>query len=246
MSLNQSSIANNTYIDINLNPASLSYLQSTEIYGNIQRKFNITKLNVNTLGILIKTPLGNMGIQYNNFGFANYIQHIYQLSFARKLSKAWCMGLSASMICRKLPEPYIQDYNLMIDLGSIIKLGKKVNAGISYSYIAALSSNKTTYFGNAKLGISWKMLPSSSLYMGIISRESTVMNLNFGYEQSITSFGKLFFGLGFFPESISGGFQLVYKHIAFYFSAYWQKELNYTPSVGSSYIFKPSLLHQQH
>ena len=239
ISMGRSSVALSGPNSVLANQAGMVYTKDLDIALNASKKYNISGLNLFSLGLIKNTGYGTFGIALYQFEFDAYKEQKVGLAYARKLSEGLSIGIQFDYLNLVLPEfdnhSYITSeigiyseispvvhlgghiyspFNIVIDNDSQVptrfRLGPKFI--ISDDVVAYTEIEKVIDLPAVlKLGISYLLENNFQFLMGVVP---TLSEFSFGFSYTFDD-----------SYNVDGGF-------------IYDQRLGITPALGISYSKK--------
>ncbi len=222
------------------NQASLAQIKDAGvgIYG--ERRFLLAENSVYGLAIAIPTKKGNIGLQVNHAGFANFNEQKAGLAYARSLSSKVDVGVQFNYYGYNIPS-YNNISSINFEVGAIVHLTDKINAGV---HIYNPVSGKLGKDGEEKLAAAYKFGlgydASENFYISteIVKEENQPVNVIGGVQYH---FQKQFFArVGFRSDNSTGfaGIGFMYSGFRIDIATSFHQQLGITPGILLIYNFK--------
>jgi hypothetical protein len=187
------------------NQAALAQIKDAGvgIYG--ERRFLLAENSVYGLAVAIPTKKGNIGLQANYAGFANFNEQKAGLAYARSLGSKVDVGVQFNYYGYKIPA-YNNASTINFEVGAIVHVTDKINAGI---HVYNPVSSKLGKDGEEKLAAAYKLGlgydATDNFYFSteIVKEEDQPINVTGGVQYH---FKKQFFARAGFRTDNSTGF----------------------------------------
>jgi hypothetical protein len=187
------------------NQAALAQIKNAGvgIYG--ERRFLLAENSVYGLAAAIPTKKGNIGLQVNYAGFANFNEQKAGLAYARSLGSKVDVGVQFNYYGYTIPA-YNNASTINFEVGAIVHVTEKINAGVHvYNPVSAkLGKDGEEKLAAAyKFGIGYDATDNFYFSTEIVKEEGQPINVTGGVQYH---FKKQFFARAGFRTDNSTGF----------------------------------------
>jgi hypothetical protein len=187
------------------NQAALAQIKDAGvgIYG--ERRFLLAENSVYGLAVAVPTKKGNIGLQVNYAGFANFNEQKAGLAYARSLGSKVDVGVQFNYYGYKIPA-YNNASTINFEVGAILHVTDKINAGVHvYNPVGAkLGKDGEEKLAAAyKLGLGYDATDNFYFSTEIVKEEDQPINVTGGVQYH---FKKQFFARAGFRTDNSTGF----------------------------------------
>jgi hypothetical protein len=187
------------------NQAALAQIKNAGIgiYG--ERRFLLAENSVYGLAAAIPTKKGNIGLQVNYAGFANFNEQKAGLAYARSLGNKVDVGVQFNYYGYTIPS-YNNASTINFELGAIVHVTEKINVGVHvYNPVSAkLGKDGEEKLAAAyKLGIGYDATENFYFSTEIVKEENQPVNVTGGVQYH---FKKQFFARAGFRSDNNTGF----------------------------------------
>jgi hypothetical protein len=187
------------------NQAALAQIKDAGvgIYG--ERRFLLAQNSVYGLAAAIPTKKGNVGVQVNYAGFANFNEQKAGLAYARSLGSKIDLGVQFNYYGYKIPA-YNNASTLNFEIGTILHVTDKINMGIHiYNPVSGkLGKDANEKLASAyKFGLGYDATDNFYFSTEIVKEENQPINVTSGVQYH---FKKQFFARAGFRSDNSTGF----------------------------------------
>ncbi|MEQ1553043.1 MAG: hypothetical protein ABL929_02625 [Ferruginibacter sp.] len=222
------------------NQATLAQIKTAGVGVYGERRFLISENSVYGLAAAIPTKKGNVGVQINYAGFANFNEQKVGLSYARNLGSKVDIGVQFNYYGYKVPA-YTNASAINFEAGAVVHLSEKLNAGV---HVYSPVGGKLDKGGNEKLASAYKLGlgydASDNFYISseIIKEENQTVNITSGIQYH---FQKQFFArAGFRSDNNTGYAGIGFKYSKFRIdvSSSFHSQLGVSPGFLIIYNFK--------
>ena len=222
------------------NQAALAQQKNTAagIYG--ERRFLLADNSSYALAAAFPTSLGNFGVKVNHAGFTNFNENAVGLAYARNLGKKLDIGIQFNYYGYRIPS-YGNASSVNIELGAIVHLSEKINAGIHvYNPVGGKlgKSSDERLASVYKFGLGYDASENFFVSVETIKEENKPLNVIGGVQYQ---FEKQFFvRAGFVSETGSGfgGIGVSWKNIRLDISGNYHPQLGFSPGLSLIANFK--------
>lgn len=232
------SILQNDAMSFTGNPAALA--QTTHAGAGVfgERRFMLKENSAYTLGAAFPTRLGNLGLQLNYAGFANFNEINTGLAYAKRLGKWVDVGAQFNYYRYAIPA-YGNASTFHFALGLLLHVTDKLHAGIHvYNPVggrlgkSSSSNPKPEKIASAyKMGMGYDASDKFFIATEVVKEEDKPVNVVCGLQYR---FAKQFFArAGFLSESSSlfAGAGMSWKNLRLDVSAGYHPRLGFSPGL---------------
>ncbi len=187
------------------NQAALAQVKNAGVGVYGERRFLLAQNSVYGLAVAIPTKKGNVGVQINYAGFANFNEQKAGLAYARTLGKLVDIGVQFNYYGYKIPA-YNNASAINFEAGVIVHLSEKLNAGVHlYNPVSGkLGKNSDEKLASAyKFGLGYDASDNFFVSTEIVKEEDQPINVTGGIQYH---FKKQFFARAGFRSDNSTGF----------------------------------------
>ncbi len=138
-------VAHPTYWSPFENAATLANVSTFEGSLLFQNRFNVKEISTKSVQTALHTSPVNIGIAFSSFGFSNYNENIASISFARKFSKKFMLGLSFDYYFIYFSKNEGYKGKLLPQIGLLSQLSEKLYIGFQ-AFNPTQAIIKTSYF----------------------------------------------------------------------------------------------------
>jgi hypothetical protein len=187
------------------NQAALAQVKDAGVGVYGERRFLLAQNSVYGLAVAIPTKKGNVGVQINYAGFANFNEQKAGLAYARTLGKLVDIGVQFNYYGYKIPA-YNNASAINFEAGVILHLSEKLNAGVHlYNPVSGkLGKNSDEKLASAyKFGLGYDASDNFFISTEIVKEENQPINVTGGIQYH---FKKQFFVRAGFRSDNSTGF----------------------------------------
>jgi hypothetical protein len=220
------------------NQASLAQMESASagVYG--ERRFMLNETSVYTAAVAIPSKLGNFGVNIKYMGFKNFNENQIGLAYGRSLGKKVDIGVQFNYYGYKVPS-YNNDNTVNFEIGALIHLTDKINAGIHvYNPIGGKFSKTDEKLTSAyKFGLGYDASDKFFVSAELVKEEDFPVNMNAGFQYQ---FGKQFFARAGIASATSisyAGLGLAWNNLRLDISGSYHPQLGISPGLLLIYNF---------
>jgi len=226
----------NTHVDVfsfEANQAALVKVKTTSagIYG--EKRFLLTELGLYEAAVAVPTPSGNFGFDARYFGFSDYNESQLGLAYARSLGTRVNLGAQFNYYHVHL-SGYGNDAVVNFEVGTILKLTDKLNAGIHvYNPVGGrLGKESHEKLGSAySAGMGYEASPKFFLSLDIEKNENEPVDVNAGMQYKIISQLLARMGFSAATSSVYFGIGFIWKSFRLDATASYHPQLGITPGL---------------
>jgi hypothetical protein len=173
------------------NQAALAQIINTTagIYG--EKRFMLNETSLYTAAVAVPTSLGNFGLSVKYFGFKNFNESQVGLAYGRSLGGKVDIGVQFNYYGYRVPT-YNSDNTINFEIGAIVHLTEKLNAGIHvYSPVGGKFYKADEKLASAyTFGLGYDASERFFVSAELVKEEDFPVNLNAGVQYR---FAKQFF-----------------------------------------------------
>jgi hypothetical protein len=187
------------------NQAALAQIKDAGVGVYGERRFLLAQNSVYGLAAAIPTKKGNIGLQINYAGFANFNEQKLGLAYARSLGGKVDIGVQFNYYGYKIPA-YNNASTINFEAGVLIHLSEKLNAGVHvYNPVSGkLGKASDEKLASAyKFGLGYDASDNFFVSTEIVKEENQPVNVTGGFQYH---FKKQFFLRAGFRSDNSTGF----------------------------------------
>lgn len=223
------------------NQASLAGLKKTSAGMFGERRFLVKELSNYIFAAGLPTRSGNFGVRAAYFGFSDYNETQLGLAYARRLGKKADIGAQFNYSSISISSGYGSSSAISFELGGIIHLSEKLNAGI---HVTNPVGGKFGKEGEEKLpsaygfGMGYDVSEKFFAGMEISKEENQAVNVNAGIQYKFIP--QLMVRAGVSTATSSGWFGagLIIKSFRIDITSAYHPRLGITPGLLFLYEFK--------
>ncbi len=187
------------------NQAALAQVKDAGVGVYGERRFLLAQNSVYGLAAAIPTKKGNIGLQINYAGFANFNEQKLGLAYARSLGSKVAIGVQFNYYGYKIPA-YNNASTINFEAGVLIHLSEKINAGVHvYNPVSGkLGKGSDEKLASAyKFGLGYDASDNFFISTEIVKEENQPVNVTGGFQYH---FKRQFFVRAGFRSDNSTGF----------------------------------------
>lgn len=173
------------------NQAALAQIKNpvVGVYG--EKRFLLNETSLYTAAIAVPSSLGNFGVSIKYFGFKNFNESQVGLAYGRSLGKKVDIGVQFNYYGYRVPA-YNSDNTVNVEIGAIVHLTDKLNAGVHvYSPVGGQFSKTDEKLTSAyTIGLGYDASERFFVSAELVKEEDYPVNLNAGVQYR---FAKQFF-----------------------------------------------------
>lgn len=222
------------------NQAGLAFVTQASAAIYYENRFLLHQLSSRSAALAIPLKTGTIGISLRNFGYALHHENAYSLSFAKRLSKVFSMGVALDYLHQASSKENQHLAAIAGELGILVKLNKDLILGV-HVYNPTRSSFRRVKSERVptamKLGINYSFSSKVSFMVETEKEISEKPQFKTGIEyQALPSF-YLRAGMSTQPLLSSFGIGLHLNNFQIDLSANFHQDLGITPQIGLNYLF---------
>jgi hypothetical protein len=223
------------------NPAGLGRYSHVSLATSAEQRFLLKELGYYSITTSIPAGKGCLGFFTMFSGYQSFIDQKVNLAYGRQFGENVLTGVSLIYVFQKAGDEAAPLHQVSYELGTIIRLSKKVNLAFAAFNPFQLYYKSKTYAtlpSIFKLGLSVEYSPSLIIYTECEKDLDLSPILKIGIEYI---FRDVFFvrgGIRIFPATYSFGAGLKHNHFLLEFSSVYHQYLGFTPQVSLQYDFK--------
>ena len=217
------------------NPAGGANSKDISVGIGIKNNFGLSELNSKTAVGLIPTNSGVFGFSVQQYGFNQYNENKFGLSFAKQLSKTFNSGIKIDYY-----STHIQNYEnagfVTFEIGIQKELSRKLILGSFIHNPLNISKNINTPSVIA-IGLQYNVNPKVNLYTETESTDYDDLNLKVGVEYQIINHMFLRTGYNSVSRKNTFGFSYNYKNYVVDIATYHHQILGFSSQFSLSTSF---------
>jgi hypothetical protein len=214
------------------NQAALAQIKNTTMGIYAENRFMLAATSMYAFTAAIPTTKGNFGINIKYAGFTNFNQSQVGLAYGRSLGKKVDIGIQFNYYGYKVPA-YISDNALNVEIGAIVHVTDKLNAGVHiYNPIGGKFSKTADKLSTAiKVGVGYDASEKLFVSAELVKEEDFPVNINAGIQYQ---FVKQFFarlGLASANNTAYAGVGVAWSNIRLDISGSYHPQLGLSPGL---------------
>jgi hypothetical protein len=173
------------------NQAALAQVKNTSVGVYGEKRFLLNETSLYTAALAVPSSLGNFGVSVKYFGFKNFNESQVGLAYGRSLGKKVDIGVQFNYYGYRVPA-YNSDNTVNVEIGAIVHLTDKLNAGVHvYSPVGGQFSKTDEKLTSAyTIGLGYDASERFFVSAELVKEEDYPVNLNAGVQYR---FAKQFF-----------------------------------------------------
>jgi hypothetical protein len=214
------------------NQAALAQIDNITagVYG--EKRFLLNETSLYTAAVAVPSSLGNFGLSVKYFGFKNFNESQVGLAYGRSLGKKIDIGVQFNYYGYRVPT-YNSDNTVNFEIGAIVHLTDKLNAGIHvYSPVGGQFSKTDEKLTSAyTFGLGYDASERFFVSAELVKEEDFPVNLNVGVQYR---FAKQFFaraGIASATSSSYAGVGLGWGNFRLDISGSYRPQLGWSPGL---------------
>lgn len=162
---------------------------SAGVYG--ERRFLLNETSMYTAALAAPSSLGNFGVSVKYFGYKNFNENQVGLAYGRSLGSKMDIGIQFNYYGYRVPG-YSSDNTVNFEIGAIVHLTDKLNAGVHvYNPVGGQFSKTDEKLTSAySFGLGYDASERFFVSAELVKEENFPVNLNAGFQYR---FAKQFF-----------------------------------------------------
>ncbi|MFT4659951.1 MAG: hypothetical protein ACI8XB_000207 [Patiriisocius sp.] len=225
------------------NQAGLAYVEDIEAGLAYESRFSLNELSLKSIAIAIPTNSGVFGFAATSFGFSDYAESKYGISYGRLLAENISFGGQINYQNIRLPGAYGNWSTVSGELGLQAKITKELSIGahiVNPAKIKIAENPDERLASIIKIGSVYQF---SENVLAAVEVEKVInqdASLKTGIEYLFSE--KIFFrgGLGTGPVKTNFGFGINTNNLKFDAAVWYHQILGFSPSLSLSYVFESS------
>lgn len=236
--LGNASVAFTDVWSVHNNQAGLAYLNGFTAGVYYENRFMIKELGLKSAAFAVPVRTGAFGINVTNFGYTNYSQNKYNLSYAQAFGKKFSIGVGMDYMTTKIGEGYGSKGVFVAEIGLLAKPLKGLTIGahlFNPSHVQLADYNNERVPTIIRLGLNYNF---SNRVIVAIEDQKDISEKNIfkiGVEYMVVKEFYLRAGVSTNPNITSFGFGINLKHIKLDASANYHQVLGVSPQLGLLY-----------
>ncbi len=223
------------------NQAGLGFVRDYSAGVYYENRFLLKELSIKGAAIAVPVRAGTFGLCITSFGYTQYSENKYSLSFAKAFGNKLSAGIALDYLSTKIAEGYGSRSVFAAEAGIIAKPLKNlaIGAHVYNPTRAKLSSyNDERLPTIIRLGADYSF--SDKVILAIETEKDIAQKALFkaGMEYKAVKEFYLRIGIATNPTLSSFGFGINLKNLKIDFAANYHQVLGISPQVGLSYIIK--------
>lgn len=223
------------------NQAGIALIDKINAGIYYESRFSLSELSSKSIGVVVPTGIGVLGVTFNHFGYELYSDIKIGLVYARSFSPYFRFGLQLDYLLTTFGDNYGNKSNITFELGIQSDITESLTIGV---WVFNPVQVKFTDYNNEKIpavfrfGLKWQA--AKSLYVCIEAEKNTYMKpliISGGIEYGLNE--KFFFRSGFSTgqEVFSMGFGFRMRFLRFDISAVMHESMGFTPQASLIFQF---------
>lgn len=224
------------------NPAGLGFLKQWGAGLSYENQFLEKELANKSAVFSFPMAKGAFGVSFNQFGFSNFNETKFGLSYGKQLGKSLAMGIQMNHLSTHIGEGYGNQSTISGNLGLMAKITDDISMAamiINPSRTKRAEFDDERYPSILKLGISYNYSEKVIAYSEIVKDIDFDTDLKVAIEYKIIQGLDLRLGYATNPSLSSFGFGVDLHQFHLDFASGFDSNLGFSPQVSLSYI--PSL-----
>ena len=227
------------------NQAGLAFLRDVSSGVYYENRYSLKELSLKAAAIALPVKGGTFGLCISNFGYSQYSDNKYCLSFAKSLSEKFSIGVAMDYLTTKIAEGYGSTGVVAAEVGIIAKPLKGLTIGAhvfnpTRTKIASYNDERVPTI--LRLGANYSF--SDKVIVAVETEKDLALQPVFkaGIEYKAVKEFYLRAGICTNPNLSSFGFGLNLKNLKIDISGSYHQVLGFYPQFGLMYIFNKKSL----
>lgn len=223
------------------NPAALGFTTKIQLGLSYKNNFLLKELSQYSLAFSLPVKkVGVFGIAIDRFGYSEFSQNKFGLSYSRKFGKIFSLGVQMNLHYIHIGDIYGNKFTASGSISFLIKPMKNwVIGGNVYNITATPISIDARDRINTIFRLASSYTVADKLLISIEGEASLQYDPTFkaGFEYKPIELLAIRAGINTYPMSPTFGFGINYKKVLFDFAGKWHPVLGFSPIVSLSYSF---------
>ncbi|MCW3070509.1 MAG: hypothetical protein JWO44_399 [Bacteroidetes bacterium] len=223
------------------NQAGLGFVRDISAGVSYENRFLLKEISVRGGAVALPIKAGTFGLCITNFGYSQYSENKYSLSFAKAFSNKFSAGIAMDYLSTKIAEGYGSRGSLVAEAGIIAKPMKGLSIG---AHVFNPTRAKISAYDDERLPtiihLGADYLFSDKVRVAVEAQKDIKYKAEFkaGLEYLPVKELYLRIGISTNPTLSTFGFGLNLKNFKIDLSASYHQTLGISPQLGLSYSFK--------
>jgi hypothetical protein len=223
------------------NQAGLGFVHDVSAGVSYENRFLLKEISVRGAAVALPIKAGTFGLCITNFGYSQYSENKYSLSFAKAFSNKFSAGIAMDYLSTKIAEGYGSTGALVAEAGIIAKPIKGLSIG---AHVYNPTRAKVSAYDDERLPTIIRLggdyLFSEKVRLAAEVQKDIKYKAEFkaGLEYLPVKELYLRIGISTNPTLSTFGFGLNLKNFKIDLSASYHQALGISPQLGLSYSFK--------
>ncbi len=222
------------------NQGSLGFLRNASAGVYYENRYSLKELSLKGGAVVLPIKGGTFGLCISNFGYSQYNESKYSLSFGKTLSEKLSIGVAMDYLSTKIGEGYGSKGVIAAEVGILAKPMKGLTIG---AHIFNPTKTKLADYNNERvptiirLGANYRF--SDKVLVAVETEKDLSLQPIFkaGIEYKAVREFYLRAGIGSNPTLSSFGFGLNFKSVKIDISGSYHQVLGFYPQFGLMYTF---------
>ena len=222
------------------NQAGLAYVENIEVGLAYESRFSLNELSLKSLAIAIPTNSGVFGFAATSFGFSDYAESKYGLSYGRLLAENISLGGQINYQSIRLPGAYGSWSTVSGELGLQAKITNELSIGahvVNPAKIKITENPDERLSSIIKIGSAYQFSEKVMAAMEVEKVIDQDASLKTGIEYLFSDNIYLRGGIGTGPVKTNFGFGYYTNNLKFDAAVWYHQILGFSPSLSLSYAF---------
>lgn len=227
------SVAMTGFWGIQNNQAAITLMDKYAVGVYYESRFGLNELSTKSVAVIAPLNFGVLGFSFNHYGYSNYNEMKFGLTYARSFAKYFRIGLQLDYLSTNIGDNYGKKNNVTFEIGIQSDITENITIG-AYAFnpiMVKLSDyNQEKLASVFRLGMAYKF--DDWLIASLEAEKSSNINpvlLRLGLEYNLKS--RFFFRAGIASryEIFTFGFGMKFKYFTFDIAAAMHESLGFSP-----------------
>lgn len=233
-------VASNDFWSLNHNPSGLAWQKHAAFGVYHESPFLLKEMNYNHAAAVIPVNNGGFGVQLGYFGYSEYNEQSYGLSYGRKLGKLFAAGVQLNYLRTHIGNEYGDKGVLSFDVGIQYQLNDAVRLGahvFNPLQVQLADYNEERIPAILSLGTEWQASEAFRFCAEVQGDGEDELQFKTGAEYLVNNWFALRIGLSTDPSIFSFGAGIHLGQLHLDFSSGMHQVLGYSPQFSLHYTF---------
>jgi len=225
------------------NPALLATLTQHKLYANYYNRYSVSELATVSGGFYFLNDMIPAGIEITSFGYDEYRESLFRLSFGKKIAEKWTIGVAGQYMLLQSLLYEETTGRISTDIGITYKPVENLLTGLSILHVPSIKmgdnsvDNKRLASYMIQAGFNWQVINTVLITGSLDHCEEDSVAGSFGMEYM--PFDNFCIRAGFRTSPLKPSFGIGYQlsDIRFDVGMIYHAKLGVSMGVGISYSF---------